>query len=96
MTMVSNRLSYVFDFRGPEHVARHGLLVVAGRGAPGVPEPPNGECAMALAGGVNVMVTPEYTIAESKGGMLAPDGRSKPSAHRRTATGAPKARASWC
>jgi hybrid polyketide synthase / nonribosomal peptide synthetase FtdB len=35
------------------------------------------ECTLALAGGVNVMTTPEYTIAESKGGFLAPDGRCK-------------------
>jgi acyl transferase domain-containing protein/SAM-dependent methyltransferase/acyl carrier protein len=35
------------------------------------------ECDLALAGGVNVVLTPENTISLSKGRMLAPDGRCK-------------------
>jgi len=35
------------------------------------------ECNMALAGGVNVILTPEVTIALSKSHMMAPDGRCK-------------------
>ena len=37
----------------------------------------NGESAMALAGGVNIICAPETSIALSKGNMLAPDGRCK-------------------
>jgi acyl transferase domain-containing protein len=37
----------------------------------------NGESALALAGGVNLIVAPESTIAMSKFGAMAPDGRSK-------------------
>ncbi|MBE7247997.1 MAG: polyketide synthase, partial [Actinomycetospora chiangmaiensis] len=36
-----------------------------------------GETRLALAGGVNVMCMPETSIALSKSGMLAPDGRCK-------------------
>src|SRR5690606_3440857 len=37
----------------------------------------NGETRVALCGGVNVMCSPETTIALSKAHMLAPDGRCK-------------------
>jgi acyl transferase domain-containing protein/NAD(P)-dependent dehydrogenase (short-subunit alcohol dehydrogenase family)/acyl carrier protein len=75
--MLSNRLSYTLDLRGPSlsvdtacssslvavHLACQALI--------------GGECEMAIAGGVNVMLRPEYTIAMCKGGFLSPDGRSK-------------------
>ncbi|HXC26243.1 MAG TPA: type I polyketide synthase [Gemmatimonadaceae bacterium] len=35
------------------------------------------ECQMAMAGGVNVIATPDVTVALSKGHMMAPDGRCK-------------------
>ena len=38
----------------PEHGGRHRLLVVAGRGAPGLPEPAPRRVRLALAGGVNL------------------------------------------
>lgn len=37
----------------------------------------NGECDLALAGGVNVILTPETSITLSKAQMLAADGRCK-------------------
>ncbi|MCB0165378.1 MAG: type I polyketide synthase [Anaerolineae bacterium] len=37
----------------------------------------NGESDLALAGGVNIILTPENSIALSKAQMLAPDGRCK-------------------
>lgn len=77
LVMLSNRISHTFDLRGPSltvdtacssslvalHLACQSLRL--------------GECEMALAGGVNVMFRPEYTIAMCKGGFLAPDGRCK-------------------
>ncbi len=37
----------------------------------------SGECRVALAGGVNLVLSPEMTVAFSRAGMLAPDGRCK-------------------
>jgi len=77
MTMLANRLSYSFDFRGPSltvDTACSGSLVALHLGAQAIW---NGECSLAMVGGVNVMLAPNMTIAESKGGFLSPDGRCK-------------------
>ena len=37
----------------------------------------SGECTLALAGGVNLILSPEANINFSKSRMLAPDGRCK-------------------
>ena len=37
----------------------------------------SGACTMALAGGVNVILTPDHTIGFSQGKMMAPDGHCK-------------------
>lgn len=77
MTMLANRLSYTFDFRGPSmsvDTACSGSLVAVHLAAQSIW---NGECTLALAGGSNVMIAPNMTIAESKGGFLSADGRCK-------------------
>ena len=77
MTMLANRLSYFFDFRGPSmaiDTACSASLVATHLAVQSIW---NGECALALAGGSNVMIAPNMTIAESKGGFLSPDGRCK-------------------
>jgi acyl transferase domain-containing protein/acyl carrier protein len=73
----SGRVSYVLGLRGPSltidtacssSLAAVHLAVQALRA---------GECEMALAGGVNVILQPHVTIAYSQSGMMAADGRCK-------------------
>ena len=75
--VIGGRLAYLFDLHGPNvtvdtacssslvavHLACQSLRI--------------GESRMAIAAGVNLILTPEFTIAASKMHMLAPDGRCK-------------------
>ena len=80
--IVANRVSYTFGFTGPSvaidgacasslasvHLACRAIV--------------DGECEQALAGGVQLILSPANIIAFSQGGLLARDGRCKPfSAH---------------
>lgn len=76
-TILSNRISHAFNLTGPSmsvDTACSSSLVAIHLAAQAIW---NGECDVALAGGVNIMFRPEYVIAMSKGHFLAPDGRSK-------------------
>ncbi|MBI5094513.1 MAG: KR domain-containing protein [Candidatus Hydrogenedentes bacterium] len=77
LSIAANRISYALDLRGPSvaldtacsssmvavHWACRSLL--------------SGECALALAGGVNLTLAPETTITFSQARMMALDGRCK-------------------
>ncbi len=76
-SIVANRLSYVLDFRGPSlavDTACSSALVGVHLACQSLR---NQECHLALAGGVNLVLSPWATILLSKFGMLASDGRCK-------------------
>lgn len=77
MVMLSNRISYSFDLRGPSltiDTACSSALVAAHYACLSIW---SGESDMAIAGGVNVMLRPEYPIAMSKGQFLSKHARCK-------------------
>ena len=74
LSIASNRLSYWFDLRGPSlsvDTACSSALVALHLACESIR---NGETEMALAGGVNALITPGASVAFSKAGMLSPDG----------------------
>ncbi|WP_127112105.1 type I polyketide synthase [Shimia sediminis] len=75
--MLANRMSYLFDFRGPSitiDTACSSSLVALNYACRDLWE---GECSIAVAAGVNAMLRPEFPIAMTKGGFLSSDSRSK-------------------
>jgi 3-oxoacyl-(acyl-carrier-protein) synthase/acyl carrier protein len=76
-SIAANRLSYIFDLRGPSmavDTACSSSLVAAHLACQSLR---NGETDLALAGGVNLVLTPELTITFSQARMLSPDGHCK-------------------
>jgi acyl transferase domain-containing protein/SAM-dependent methyltransferase len=76
-SVLVGRLSYVLGLRGPSvavDTACSSSLVAIHLACQSLR---TRECRMALAGGVNVILLPELTIALSKARMMAPDGRCK-------------------
>ena len=73
----SSRLAFQFDLRGPDisvNAACGSSLVAVHLATRSLR---SGECSVALAGGVNVVVRHEITQAYSRSQMLSPDGRCK-------------------
>jgi acyl transferase domain-containing protein/NAD(P)-dependent dehydrogenase (short-subunit alcohol dehydrogenase family)/acyl carrier protein len=76
-SVLANRLSYLLDLRGPSisvDTACSSSLVALHLACQSLRQD---ECDFALAGGVSLMITPELSIALSKWGFLAEDGRCK-------------------
>src|SRR5438477_647597 len=77
LNFAAGRISYVLGLRGPslavDTACSSSLVAVhlAGQSLR------SGECRLALAGGVNLMLAPHGTIATSRARMLAADGRCK-------------------
>lgn len=77
MTMLSNRISHVFDFRGPSlsiDTACSSSLVAFHYACQ---ELWRGTTKMAVVGGVNIMLRPEYPMGMCKGQFLSRDGECK-------------------
>lgn len=77
LSIAANRLAYFFDFRGPSLVidtACSSSLVAVDLACQSLW---NGQCTLALAGGVNLILSPQITINFSQGGATSPDGRCK-------------------
>ncbi|MFD9044115.1 type I polyketide synthase [Streptomyces bottropensis] len=74
-SLLANRLSYTLGLRGPS------LTVDTGQSSSlvavhlAVESLRRGECTLALAGGVNLILSPDSTHAVARLGALSPDGR---------------------
>jgi acyl transferase domain-containing protein len=76
-SIMANRLSYLLDLSGPSlavDTACSSSLVAVHLACQSLRL---GECDLALAGGVNLILSPEVTVALSKLNMMARDGRCK-------------------
>ncbi|WP_157882434.1 type I polyketide synthase, partial [Streptomyces silvensis] len=75
--VAAGRLSYALDLRGPSlalDTACSSSLTAVHLACDSLRR---GECSLALAGGVNLMLTPGLSVAFADGGMLAADGRCR-------------------
>ncbi len=76
-SMLANRISYVLDVNGPSEpvdTACSSSLVALHRAVESIR---SGRCEMAVAGGVNLLLSVDTFAATQMAGMLSPDGRCK-------------------
>jgi len=76
-SIAANRLSYFYNFHGPSlslDTACSSSLVSVHNACQSLRD---GDCDLALAGGVNLILSPELTITFSQARMMSADGRCK-------------------
>lgn len=77
LSIAANRVSYCFNFTGPSasvDTACSSALVAVHLACQGIWAD---QCSLALAGGVNALLIPDWYIGFSRLGMLSPDGRCR-------------------
>lgn len=77
LSIAANRLSYVYDFRGPSiaiDTACSSSLVALHTACESLR---SGQSSIALAGGVNLLLAPDWNVVFTEADMLAPDGHCK-------------------
>lgn len=77
LSIAANRISYFYNFRGPSmaiDTACSSSLSAVHLACQSIR---NGECDLALAGGVNIILSPILSIGFTKAGVLSPDGKCK-------------------
>jgi acyl transferase domain-containing protein/acyl-CoA synthetase (AMP-forming)/AMP-acid ligase II/acyl carrier protein len=77
LSIAANRISYLFDFRGPSmsiDTACSSSLVAVHQAVQSLRR---GESSLVVAAGVNLLIRPEMSIALSQAQMLSPDGHCK-------------------
>ena len=73
--MIANRVSFLLNLRGPSILVDtmcSSSLVALHMACRSLQQ---GECTSALAGGVNILLSPEYYVAMSRMKMHSPNGR---------------------
>ena len=76
-SILANRVSYLLNLHGPSEAidtACSSSLVAVHHAVQAIK---NGDCEIAVVGGVNALLTPTAYISASKAGMLSADGRCK-------------------
>ena len=73
----SGRVSYLLGFRGPSLTIDTACSSSLAAVHLAVRSIRSGECSLALAGGVNIILQPHISIGYSQSRMMAPDGRCK-------------------
>jgi acyl transferase domain-containing protein/NADPH:quinone reductase-like Zn-dependent oxidoreductase/acyl carrier protein/SAM-dependent methyltransferase len=77
LSIAANRISFFLGLKGPslaiDTACASSLVAIC----QAVSALRGGECGMAIAGGVNLCITPRRFMAFSHAGMLSPDGRCK-------------------
>jgi len=77
-SITANRLSHFFDLHGPsltiDTACSSGLVAVH----EACESLRRGEATLAVAGGINILLTPESLVGFSKAAMLSPRGRCRP------------------
>ncbi|XP_061569896.1 uncharacterized protein pks1 [Cololabis saira] len=78
MSVAANRISFIFNLTGPSFAldsACSSSLVALHVACQAIKQ---GDCEMALCGGVNCIIEPRVFVALSKARMISPEGTSKP------------------